>query len=127
MEQKKTNLIEAAAEFISRHTPPQFKDVNDLREEEDDEVTKKVMAKHGSGLAHVASEGNHHIYALGAKHALKYIHHDSSTGKTIKLGTHGRRATESNYTDMRSKLEDHGHTISDKTDDKIRDFHDSNM
>ena len=126
MEQKKTNLIEAAVEFLSRDTSSKVS--ASLNEEEDDAVTKKVMAKHGSGVAHVASEGHHHIYALGAGHrAIKYIHNDSSTGKTIKLGTHNREATESNYTDMRSKLEDHGHNISDKTDEKIRDFHDSNM
>lgn len=124
MEQNKTNLIEAAVEFLSRNTSSK---VSVSLNEEDDAVTKKVMAKHGSGVAHVASEGNHHIYAVGADHSIKYFHHDSSTGKTIKLGSHGRRATESNYTDMRSKLEDHGHTISDKTDEKIRDFHDSNM
>ena len=126
MEQKKTNLIEAAVEFLSRDTSSKVS--TSLNEEEDDAVTKKVMAKHGSGVVHVASEGHHHIYAQGAGHrAIKYIHHDSSTGKTIKLGTHNREATESNYTDMRSKLEDHGHNISDKTDEKIRDFHDSNM
>ena len=125
MEQKKTKLIEAASEFISRHTPLKFKEVEELHEE-DDAVTKHVTAKH-SDVGHLVSEGPHHIYAAVKGGGIKYVHHDSSTGKTTSLGTHGRRATESNYSDMRLKMEKHGIKISDKTDKRMADFHDSNI
>ena len=125
MEQKKTNLIEAASEFISRHTPPRFKEVDELHEE-DDAVTKHVTAKHDD-VWHLVSEGPHHIYAAVKDRGIKYVHHNSSTGKTTNIGTHGRRATESNYSDMRSKMQDHGIHISDKTDKRLADFHDSNI
>ena len=126
MEQKKTNLIEAASEFISRHTPLKFKEVEELHEEheEDDAVTKRVNAKHPD-VYHVASEGPHHIYAVEKDRGIKYVHHNSSTGKTTSLGIHGRNATESVYSDMRLKMEDHGIKISDKTDKRLADFHDS--
>lgn len=126
MDQTKTELVEAVVRFISYGNSSYVIKGKSLREEEDSAITKSVQAKHGD-VEHVASEGSHHIYAQGAGHGIKYLHHDSSTGKTIKLGTHGRRATESSWTDMRMKLETHGHNISDKTDEKIRDFHDGNM
>tara|TARA_R110000868_G_scaffold386899_1_gene655346 strand:- start:96 stop:473 length:378 start_codon:yes stop_codon:yes gene_type:complete len=125
MEQKKTNLIEAASEFISRHTPLKFKEVEELHEE-DDAVTKRVNAKHPD-VGHIVSEGPHHIYAAEKDRGIKYVHHNSSTGKTTSLGIHGRNATESNYSDMRSKMEDHGIKISDKTDQRLVDYHDSTI
>ena len=125
MEQKKTNLIEAASEFISRHTPLKFKEVEELHEE-DDAVTKRVNAKHPD-VGHIVSEGPHHIYAAEKDRGIKYVHHNSSTGKTTSLGILGRNATESNYSDMRSKMEDHGIKISDKTDQRLVDYHDSTI
>ena len=125
MEQNKTNLIEAAAAFITRHTPPTFNTGNPINEE-DDAVTKKVNAKHPD-VGHIVSEGPHHIYAAEKDRGIKYVHHNSSTGKTTSLGVHGRNATESNYSDMRSKMEDHGIKISDKTDKRLVDYHDSTI
>ena len=123
MEQKKTNLIEAAAEFLSRDTSSK---VSQALNEEDDEVTKRVNAKHPD-VYHIVSEGPHHIYAVEKDRGIKYVHHNSSTGKTTSLGIHGRNATESNYSDMRSKMEDHGIKISDKTDKRLADYHDSTI
>lgn len=124
MEQKNTSLIEAAAEFLSRDTSSRVS--LSLNEEENDAVTKHIESKHPD-MGHVASEGSHHIYAALKGSGIKYIHHNSSTGKTTNLGTHGRRATESNWSDMRSKMHDHGINISDKTDRKLSDFHDSHI
>ena len=124
MEQKKTNLIEAAAEFLSRDTSSKVS--LSLNEGEDDAVTKRVNAKHPD-VGHIVSEGPHHIYAAEKDRGIKYVHHNSSTGKTTSLGIHGRNATESHYSDMRSKMEDHGIHISDKTDKRIADFHDSTI
>ena len=123
MEQKKTSLIEAASEFLSRDTSSK---VSQALNEEDDEVTKRVNAKHPD-VGHIVSEGPHHIYAAEKDRGIKYVHHNSSTGKTTSLGIHGRNATESNYSDMRSKMEDHGIKISDKTDKRLSDFHDSTI
>jgi hypothetical protein len=123
MEQKKTSLIEAASEFLSRDTSSK---ASQTLNEEDDEVTKRVTAKH-SDVGHLVSEGPHHIYAAVKDRGIKYVHHNSSTGKTTSLGTHGRNATESNYSDMRSKMQDHGIHISDKTDKRLVDFHDSTI
>ena len=122
--EKKSNLIEAAAEFLSRDTSSKVS--LSLNEGEDDEVTKRVNAKHPD-VGHIVSEGPHHIYAAEKDRGIKYVHHNSSTGKTTSLGIHGRNATESNYSDMRSKMEDHGIHISDKTDKRIADFHDSTI
>ena len=124
MEQKKTNLIEAAAEFLSRDTSSKVSLT--LNEGEDDAVTKRVNAKHPD-VGHIVSEGPHHIYAAEKDRGIKYVHHNSSTGKTTSLGIHGRNATESVYSDMRSKMEDHGIKISDKTDKRLADFHDSTI
>ena len=124
MEQKKTNLIEAAAEFLSRDTSSKVS--LSLNEGEDDAVTKRVNAKHPD-VGHIVSEGPHHIYAAEKDRGIKYVHHNSSTGKTTSLGIHGRNATESIYSDMRSKMEDHGIKISDKTDKRLADFHDSTI
>jgi hypothetical protein len=124
MEQKKTSLIEAASEFLSRDTSSKVSQT--LNEEENDEVTKRVNAKHPD-VGHIVSEGPHHIYAAEKDRGIKYVHHNSSTGKTTSLGVHGRNATESNYSDMRSKMEDHGIKISDKTDKRLVDFHDSTI
>ena len=124
MEQKKTNLIEAAAEFLSRDTSSKVS--LSLNEGEDDAVTKRVNAKHPD-VGHIVSEGPHHIYAAEKDRGIKYVHHNSSTGKTTSLGIHGRNATESNYSDMRSKMEDHGIKISDKTDQRLVDYHDSTI
>jgi hypothetical protein len=123
MEQKKTSLIEAASEFLSRDTSSK---VSQALNEEDDEVTKRVNAKHPD-VGHIVSEGPHHIYAAEKDRGIKYVHHNSSTGKTTSLGVHGRNATESNYSDMRSKMEDNGIKISDKTDKRLVDFHDSTI
>jgi len=123
MEQKKTSLIEAASEFLSRDTSSK---VSQALNEEDDEVTKRVNAKHPD-VGHIVSEGPHHIYAAEKDRGIKYVHHNSSTGKTTSLGVHGRNATESNYSDMRSKMQDHGINISDKTDKRLVDFHDSTI
>ena len=124
MEQKKTSLIEAASEFLSRDTSSK---VSQALNEEDDEVTKRVNAKHPD-VGHIVSEGPHHIYAAEKDRGIKYVHHNSSTGKTTSLGIHGRNATESNYSDMRSKMEDHhGIKISDKTDKRLADYHDSTI
>lgn len=117
-------LIEATAEFLSRDTSSKVN--HSLKEGEDDAVTKHVTSKHPE-MGHLASEGSHHIYAAQKGSGIKYIHHDSSTGKTTNLGTHGRNATESNYSDMRLKMEKHGIKISDKTDKKLSDFHDSTI
>ena len=122
--EKKSNLIEAAAEFLSRDTSSKVSP--SLNEGEDDAVTKHVTSKHPE-MGHLASEGSHHIYAAQKGSGIKYIHHDSSTGKTTNLGTHGRNATESIYSDMRSKMEDHGIKISDKTDKRLADYHDSTI
>jgi hypothetical protein len=124
MEQKKTSLIEAASEFLSRDTSSKVSQT--LNEEENDEVTKRVNAKHPD-VGHIVSEGPHHIYAAEKDRGIKYVHHNSSTGKTTSLGVHGRNATESNYSDMRSKMEDHGIKISDKTDKRLVDYHDSTI
>ena len=124
MEQKKTNLIEAAAEFLSRDTSSKVS--LSLNEGEDDAVTKRVNAKHPD-VGHIVSEGPHHIYAAEKDRGIKYVHHNSSTGKTTSLGIHGRNATESVYSDMRSKMEDHGIKISDKTDKRLADYHDSTI
>ena len=124
MEQKKTNLIEAAAEFLSRDTSSKVS--LSLNEGEDDAVTKRVNAKHPD-VGHIVSEGPHHIYAAEKDRGIKYDHHNSSTGKTTSLGIHGRNATESIYSDMRSKMEDHGIKISDKTDKRLADYHDSTI
>ena len=124
MEQNKTNLIEAAAEFLSRDTSSKVS--LSLNEGEDDAVTKRVNAKHPD-VGHIVSEGPHHIYAAEKDRGIKYVHHNSSTGKTTSLGIHGRNATESIYSDMRSKMEDHGIKISDKTDKRLSDFHDSTI
>tara|TARA_R110000868_G_scaffold392343_1_gene662920 strand:+ start:94 stop:468 length:375 start_codon:yes stop_codon:yes gene_type:complete len=124
MEQKKTNLIEAAAEFLSRDTSSKVS--LSLNEGEDDAVTKRVNAKHPD-VGHIVSEGPHHIYAAEKDRGIKYVHHNSSTGKTTSLGIHGRNATESIYSDMRSKMEDHGIKISDKTDKRLADYHDSTI
>lgn len=124
MEQKKTNLIEAAAEFLSRDTSSKVSLT--LNEGEDDAVTKRVNAKHPD-VGHIVSEGPHHIYAAEKDRGIKYVHHNSSTGKTTSLGIHGRNATESVYSDMRSKMEDHGIKISDKTDKRLADYHDSTI
>lgn len=122
--EKKSNLIEAAAEFLSRDTSSKVS--LSLNEGEDDEVTKRVNAKHPD-VGHIVSEGPHHIYAAEKDRGIKYVHHNSSTGKTTSLGIHGRNATESIYSDMRSKMEDHGIKISDKTDKRLADFHDSTI
>ena len=124
MEQNKTNLIEAAAEFLSRDTSSKVS--LSLNEGEDDAVTKRVNAKHPD-VGHIVSEGPHHIYAAEKDRGIKYVHHNSSTGKTTSLGIHGRNATESVYSDMRSKMEDHGIKISDKTDKRLADYHDSTI
>ena len=124
MEQNKTNLIEAAVEFLSRDTSSKVS--LSLNEGEDDAVTKRVNAKHPD-VGHIVSEGPHHIYAAEKDRGIKYVHHNSSTGKTTSLGIHGRNATESIYSDMRSKMEDHGIKISDKTDKRLADFHDSTI
>ena len=124
MEQNKTNLIEAAAEFLSRDTSSKVS--LSLNEGEDDAVTKRVNAKHPD-VGHIVSEGPHHIYAAEKDRGIKYVHHNSSTGKTTSLGIHGRNATESIYSDMRSKMEDHGIKISDKTDKRLADYHDSTI
>ena len=124
MEQIKTNLIEAAAEFLSRDTSSKVS--LSLNEGEDDAVTKRVNAKHPD-VGHIVSEGPHHIYAAEKDRGIKYVHHNSSTGKTTSLGIHGRNATESIYSDMRSKMEDHGIKISDKTDKRLADYHDSTI
>ena len=124
MEQIKTNLIEAAAEFLSRDTSSKVS--LSLNEGEDDAVTKRVNAKHPD-VGHIVSEGPHHIYAAEKDRGIKYVHHNSSTGKTTSLGIHGRNATESVYSDMRSKMEDHGIKISDKTDKRLADYHDSTI
>ena len=124
MEQNKTNLIEAAAEFLSRDTSSKVS--LSLNEGEDDAVTKRVNAKHPD-VGHIVSEGPHHIYAAEKDRGIKYVHHNSSTDKTTSLGIHGRNATESNYSDMRLKMEDHGIKISNKTDKKLSDFHDSTI
>ena len=124
MEQNKTNLIEAAAEFLSRDTSSKVS--LSLNEGEDDAVTKRVNAKHPD-VGHIVSEGPHHIYAAEKDRGIKYVHHNSSTGKTTSLGIHGRNATESIYSDMRSKMEDHGIKISDKTDERLADYHDSTI
>jgi len=123
MEQKKTSLIEATLEFLSRDTSSK---VSQALNEEDDEATKRVNAKHPD-VGHIVSEGPHHIYAAEKDRGIKYVHHNSSTGKTTSLGIHGRNATESNYSDMRSKMEDHGIKISDKTDKRLVDYHDSTI
>ena len=117
-------LIEAAAEFLSRDTSSKVS--LSLNEGEDDAVTKRVNAKHPD-VGHIVSEGPHHIYAAEKDRGIKYVHHNSSTGKTTSLGIHGRNATESNYSDMRSKMEDHGIKISDKTDQRLVDYHDSTI
>ena len=117
-------LIEAAAEFLSRDTSSKVS--LSLNEGEDDAVTKRVNAKHPD-VGHIVSEGPHHIYAAEKDRGIKYVHHNSSTGKTTSLGIHGRNATESNYSDMRSKMEDHGIKISDKTDKRLADYHDSTI
>lgn len=122
--EKKTNLIEAAAEFLSRDTSSKVS--LSLNEGEDDAVTKRVNAKHPD-VGHIVSEGPHHIYAAEKDRGIKYVHHNSSTGKTTSLGIHGRNATESIYSDMRSKMEDHGIKISDKTDKRLADYHDSTI
>ena len=122
--EKKSNLIEAAAEFLSRDTSSKVS--LSLNEGEDDAVTKRVNAKHPD-VGHIVSEGPHHIYAAEKDRGIKYVHHNSSTGKTTSLGIHGRNATESNYSDMRSKMEDHGIKISDKTDKRLADYHDSTI
>lgn len=122
--EKKSNLIEAAAEFLSRDTSSKVS--LSLNEGEDDEVTKRVNAKHPD-VGHIVSEGPHHIYAAEKDRGIKYVHHNSSTGKTTSLGIHGRNATESIYSDMRSKMEDHGIKISDKTDKRLADYHDSTI
>ena len=122
--EKKSNLIEAAAEFLSRDTSSKVS--LSLNEGEDDAVTKRVNAKHPD-VGHIVSEGPHHIYAAEKDRGIKYVHHNSSTGKTTSLGIHGRNATESNYSDMRSKMEDHGIKISDKTDQRLVDYHDSTI
>ena len=122
--EKKSNLIEAAAEFLSRDTSSKVS--LSLNEGEDDAVTKRVNAKHPD-VGHIVSEGPHHIYAAEKDRGIKYVHHNSSTGKTTSLGIHGRNATESNYSDMRLKMEDHGIKISNKTDKKLSDFHDSTI
>ena len=122
--EKKSNLIEAAAEFLSRDTSSKVS--LSLNEGEDDAVTKRVNAKHPD-VGHIVSEGPHHIYAAEKDRGIKYVHHNSSTGKTTSLGIHGRNATESNYSDMRSKMEDHGIKISDKNDKRLADFHDSTI
>ena len=122
--EKKSNLIEAAAEFLSRDTSSKVS--LSLNEGEDDAVTKRVNAKHPD-VGHIVSEGPHHIYAAEKDRGIKYVHHNSSTGKTTSLGIHGRNATESIYSDMRSKMEDHGIKISDKTDKRLADFHDSTI
>ena len=124
MEQNKTNLIEAAAEFLSRDTSSKVS--LSLNEGEDDAVTKRVNAKHPD-VGHIVSEGPHHIYAAEKDRGIKYVHHNSSTGKTTSLGIHGRNATESVYSDMRSKMDDHGIKISDKTDKRLADYHDSTI
>lgn len=124
MEQIKTNLIEAAVEFLSRDTSSKVS--LSLNEGEDDAVTKRVNAKHPD-VGHIVSEGPHHIYAAEKDRGIKYVHHNSSTGKTTSLGIHGRNATESVYSDMRSKMEDHGIKISDKTDKRLADYHDSTI
>jgi hypothetical protein len=121
--EKKSSLIEAASEFLSRDTSSK---ASYTLNEEDDEVTKRVNAKHPD-VNHIVSEGPHHIYAAEKDRGIKYVHHNSSTGKTTSLGIHGRNATESNYSDMRSKMEDHGIKISDKTDKRLVDFHDSTI
>ena len=117
-------LIEAAAEFLSRDTSSKVS--LSLNEGEDDAVTKRVNAKHPD-VGHIVSEGPHHIYAAEKDRGIKYVHHNSSTGKTTSLGIHGRNATESIYSDMRSKMEDHGIKISDKTDKRLADYHDSTI
>ena len=122
--EKKSNLIEAAAEFLSRDTSSKVS--LSLNEGEDDAVTKRVNAKHPD-VGHIVSEGPHHIYAAEKDRGIKYVHHNYSTGKTTSLGIHGRNATESIYSDMRSKMEDHGIKISDKTDKRLADFHDSTI
>ena len=122
--EKKSNLIEAAAEFLSRDTSSKVS--LSLNEGEDDAVTKRVNAKHPD-VGHIVSEGPHHIYAAEKDRGIKYVHHNSSTGKTTSLGIHGRNATESIYSDMRSKMEDHGIKISDKTDKRLADYHDSTI
>ena len=123
MEQNKTNLIEAAAEFLSRGTSSK---ASHTLNEKDDEVTKRASATL-KDMHHVVSEGPHNIYAAMKDRGIKYVHHNSSTGKTTSLGIHGRNATESNYSDMRLKMEDHGIKISNKTDKKLSDFHDSTI
>ena len=122
--EKKSNLIEAVAEFLSRDTSSKVS--LSLNEGEDDAVTKRVNAKHPD-VGHIVSEGPHHIYAAEKDRGIKYVHHNSSTGKTTSLGIHGRNATESIYSDMRSKMEDHGIKISDKTDKRLADYHDSTI
>ena len=123
MEQNKTNLIEAAAEFLSRGTSSK---ASHTLNEKDDEVTKRASATL-KDMHHIVSEGPHNIYAAKKDRGIKYVHHNSSTGKTTSLGIHGRNATESNYSDMRLKMEDHGIKISNKTDKKLSDFHDSTI
>ena len=124
MEQIKNPLVEAAAAFLSRDTSSKVN--KSLNEGEDDAVTKRVNAKHPD-VGHIVSEGPHHIYAAEKDRGIKYVHHNSSTGKTTSLGIHGRNATESIYSDMRSKMEDHGIKISDKTDQRLVDYHDSTI
>ena len=124
MEQIKNPLVEAAAAFLSRDTSSKVN--KSLNEGEDDAVTKRVNAKHPD-VGHIVSEGPHHIYAAEKDRGIKYVHHNSSTGKTTSLGIHGRNATESIYSDMRSKMEDHGIKISDKTDKRLADYHDSTI
>ena len=123
MEQNKTNLIEAAAELLSRGTSSK---ASHTLNEKDDEVTKRASATL-KDMHHIVSEGPHNIYAAKKDRGIKYVHHNSSTGKTTSLGIHGRNATESNYSDMRLKMEDHGIKISNKTDKKLSDFHDSTI
>ena len=123
MEQNKTNLIEAAAEHLSRGTSSK---ASHTLNEKDDEVTKRASATL-KDMHHIVSEGPHNIYAAKKDRGIKYVHHNSSTDKTTSLGIHGRNATESNYSDMRLKMEDHGIKISNKTDKKLSDFHDSTI
>lgn len=125
-----SKLIEAAVEFLSRKTSSSLNKDNHLKEEKDQEedtsVTKRVSQKHGH-VWHVGSEGSHHIYAqvVPSSGHMKYFHHDSSTGKTTNLGTHGKRATDTTPTDMSSNAEDRGIKISRRLDSKIADYHDS--
>lgn len=91
------------------------------------DIVHKKASRYLPNVRHVVSQGTHHIYAAHSGGKISYIHHDTSTGKTTKYGSYGKRATESNWSDMKSDMHDSGLKLSDKAHEHISNYHDDEI